>query len=112
MVWPRLALAASLPVLLPVVATAGEADTAVPAETAVPVLWVEATSVPGAVRDAMVREAADVLGPLGVRLVWRTGPPETESEPTRCASFPWGRPRPVQRPDEFLGPRAPGTAPE
>jgi hypothetical protein len=84
MVWSRLALAASLPAFLPVPATAGEAD------TAVSVLWVEAVTVPGAIRDAMVREAADVLGPLGVRLVWRTGPPETESAPDEVRVVPLG----------------------
>lgn len=73
MAWPRLALAASLPVLLAVRAAAGG-----PASD-VPVLWVESVNVPGAVRDAMVREAADILGPVGVRLRWRTGPAETES---------------------------------
>ncbi len=73
MPWFRLALAASLPALLMVPATASEPD------LEVSVLWVEAVSIPGAVRDTMVREAADILGPVGVRLRWRNGPAVTES---------------------------------
>lgn len=77
MAWPRLALAASLPVLLAVLATAGEP----PPERAssVAVLWVETGIVPSAVRNVMTHEAADILGPVGVRLLWRVGPPDTES---------------------------------
>jgi hypothetical protein len=81
---PRLSLAASLPFLLPVLATAADE------ETRVRVLWVELVKVPGAVRDAMTREAGDVLGSVGVRLVWRAGPPETESEPGEVRVVPLG----------------------
>jgi hypothetical protein len=108
MVWSRLALAASLPAFLPVPATAGEAD------TAVPVLWVEAVSVPGAIKDAMVREAGDVLGPLGVRLVWRTGPPETESEPDEVRVVPLGparRQTKTERLGRVLGATSTGDGP-
>jgi hypothetical protein len=73
MPWSRLALASSLPALLAVPVAAGEPD------LQATVLWVEAVTVPGSVRDAMIREAADILGRVGVRLRWRSGPPGTES---------------------------------
>jgi hypothetical protein len=73
MVWPRLAVAASLPVFLAVRAGAQEPG------AEVSVLWVETVRVPGAIRDAMVREAEDILGPVGLKLRWRTGPAGTES---------------------------------
>ncbi len=73
MAWPRLALAASLPALVAVCAAAGEPG------SDVPVLWVEAVTVPGAVREAMAREAAEILGPVGIKLRWRAGPAEAES---------------------------------
>ena len=114
MVWSRLALAACLPALLPVPATAGEAETAVPAETAVLVLWVEAVSVPPSVQDAMVRETADILGPLGVRLRWRKGPPETESEPDEVRVVPLGpakRQRKTERLGRVLGATSTGDGP-
>jgi hypothetical protein len=73
MVWPRLALAASLPVLLAVDATAEE-----PASE-VSLVWVDSVKVPEVVRGAMVREAEEILGPVGVRLRWRQGSADTES---------------------------------
>jgi hypothetical protein len=105
MVWPRLALAASLPALFPVLATAGEEG------TPVPVLWVEALHVPGAIREAMVREAKDVLGPLGVRLVWRTGPPDTESEPGEVRVVPLGPASRRTKTGKVLGATSTGEGP-
>ncbi len=105
MVRPRLSLAASLPLLLPVLATAGDED------THVAVLWVEVVKVPGAVRDAMVREAADVLGPLGVRLVWRAGPPETESEADEVRVVPLGPASRRTKTGRVLGATSTGDGP-
>jgi hypothetical protein len=106
MVWPRLALAASLPALLSALVTAGEE-----VETSVPVLWVEAVSVPVAIREAMVREARDVLGPLGVRLVWRTGPPDTESGPDEVRVVPLGPASRRTKTGKVLGATSRGEGP-
>ena len=82
MVWPRLALAASLPALLAVDVAAEEPL------AEVSLLWVEAIKVPQAVRGAMTAEAEEILGPLGVRLVWRKGGTETESGPDELRVVP------------------------
>jgi hypothetical protein len=108
MVWSRLALTASLPALLAVPSPAAEAD------AEVPLLWVEAVSVPPSVRDAMVREIADILGPLGVRLRWRKGPPETESEPDEVRVVPLGpamRRKKTERLGRVLGATSIGDGP-
>src|SRR5262245_33564602 len=84
MVWPRLALAASLPALLAVDATAEEAA------SDVSLVWVEAVKVPEAVRGAMMREASDILDPAGVRLRWRTGTTDTESGAEELRVVPLG----------------------
>jgi hypothetical protein len=84
MLWPRLALAASLPALLAVPAAAEEP------ESHVCLLWVEAVKVPDAVQGAMVREAAEILAPIGVRLRWRKGSTDTPSEADEVRVVPLG----------------------
>jgi hypothetical protein len=84
MVWSRLALAASLPALLAVDVAAEEPL------AEVSLLWVEAVNVPQAVRGAMTAEAAEILDPVGVRLVWRKGGTETESGPEELRVVPLG----------------------
>jgi hypothetical protein len=87
MLWPRLALAASLPALLAVPAAAEEPESD---ESDVSLIWVEGVKVPEAVQGAMVREAAEILGPVGVRLRWRKGSTDTPSEAGELRVVPLG----------------------